>query len=59
MKIKKIGVIGGGIMGSGIAQVSAVSEYPVTIQDVSKEALDIYTPSVHDALETLKGIPRE
>ena len=40
MEIKKISIIGGGIMGSGIAQVSAVAGYDVVIQDVSKEALD-------------------
>lgn len=40
MEIKKISIIGGGIMGSGIAQVSAVSGYKVGIQDISSEALD-------------------
>ena len=40
MEIKKIGIIGGGIMGSGIAQVSAVAGYGVTLQDISSDALD-------------------
>ena len=40
MEIKKIGIIGGGIMGSGIAQVSAVAGYDVIVQDMSSDALD-------------------
>ncbi len=40
MEIKKISIIGSGIMGSGIAQVSAVAGYEVRIQDISSEALD-------------------
>jgi 3-hydroxybutyryl-CoA dehydrogenase len=40
MEIKKIGIVGGGIMGSGIAQVSALSGYNVIVQDISKDALD-------------------
>ena len=34
MNIKKIGVIGAGAMGSGIAQVAAQSAFDVVIQDV-------------------------
>ena len=30
-KIKKVGVIGGGLMGSGIAQVSAAAGFPTTL----------------------------
>ena len=40
MELKKIGIIGGGIMGSGIAQVSALAGYTVVVQDVSTGALD-------------------
>ncbi len=39
MEIKNIGIIGGGIMGSGIAQVSALAGYGVTVEDISKDAL--------------------
>ncbi|MCX5909735.1 MAG: 3-hydroxyacyl-CoA dehydrogenase NAD-binding domain-containing protein, partial [Deltaproteobacteria bacterium] len=39
MEIKKIFVVGGGLMGSGIAQVSAQAGYTVIIQDVSEESL--------------------
>lgn len=39
MTIKEVGVVGAGQMGSGIAQVSAQSEYKVKLYDVSQEAL--------------------
>jgi len=37
--IKLIGVMGGGVMGGGIAQVCAVSGYPVMIRDLTEELL--------------------
>ncbi|HMV46410.1 MAG TPA: 3-hydroxybutyryl-CoA dehydrogenase [Blastocatellia bacterium] len=37
MAIKKVGVLGAGLMGSGIAQVAATSGYDVTIVEVSDE----------------------
>lgn len=37
MQIKKIGVVGAGIMGSGIAQVCAQSGFEVVLRDVSDE----------------------
>lgn len=40
MEIKKVGVLGCGLMGSGIAQVAAQSGYPTTVLEVSREALD-------------------
>lgn len=38
--IKRITVIGAGIMGRGIAHVSALGGFTVTLQDVSKDALE-------------------
>jgi 3-hydroxybutyryl-CoA dehydrogenase len=38
--IKNITVIGAGIMGSGVAQVSALAGYNVTMQDISGDALE-------------------
>ncbi|KAL3900308.1 MAG: hypothetical protein SGCHY_001433 [Lobulomycetales sp.] len=38
--ISRVAVIGGGLMGSGIAQVSAVAKHSVTLYDVSQAALD-------------------
>jgi 3-hydroxybutyryl-CoA dehydrogenase len=34
-EIKKVGVLGGGLMGSGIAQVSATAGFPTTVREVS------------------------
>ena len=46
--IRKIGVIGAGTMGNGIAQACAVSGLPVTMVDISDEA-------VQRGLKTLSG----
>jgi len=40
MEIKKVGVLGCGLMGSGIAQVAAQAGYPTTVLEVSREYLD-------------------
>lgn len=40
MEIKKVGVVGSGIMGAGIAQVCIQSGYPVVMSDVSDEFLN-------------------
>ena len=40
MSIRKVGVIGAGQMGSGIAHVVALAGYDVLINDVAKEAVD-------------------
>jgi len=39
MQIKKVGVLGCGLMGSGIAQVAAQAGWDVTMRDVTPEAL--------------------
>lgn len=39
MKIDKVGVIGCGLMGSGITQVCAQSGYPVVVSEISDELL--------------------
>ena len=39
MEIKRIAIIGSGIMGSGVAQVSAVAGYDVVLQDINDQAL--------------------
>ena len=38
--IKKVGVVGCGIMGGGIAQVCAQSGYSTVVSEVSQEFLD-------------------
>ncbi len=40
MEIKRVGVIGAGQMGNGIAHVFALAGFDVDLHDVSKEALD-------------------
>jgi len=35
-KIKKVAVVGGGLMGSGIAQVSAAAGFPTTVREISE-----------------------
>src|SRR5438270_12576098 len=40
MEIKKVGVIGCGLMGSGIAQVSAAAGYETTVCEVSQDLID-------------------
>lgn len=40
MAIKKVGVLGAGLMGSGIAQIAAASGYEVTLVEVSEELVN-------------------
>ncbi len=40
MKIKKVGVIGCGLMGSGVAEVAARAGYATIVREVSEELLD-------------------
>src|SRR5436309_15342621 len=38
--IKRVGVLGSGLMGSGIAQVAAAAGYDTTVRDVSQHVWD-------------------
>src|SRR5690349_25088963 len=40
MAIQKVGVVGCGLMGSGIAQVCAAAGFPTTVREVSAELVD-------------------
>ncbi len=40
MEIKKVGIVGAGQMGNGIAHVFALAGYDVVVNDISQEALD-------------------
>lgn len=40
MDIRKVGVVGCGLMGSGIAQVSAMSGFPTVVREVSQDLLN-------------------
>ena len=48
MDIQKIGVIGAGQMGNGIAHVMALAEYDVLLNDIDQDALN-------NALEIIRG----
>jgi 3-hydroxybutyryl-CoA dehydrogenase len=50
MAIKKVFVVGAGLMGSGIAQVAATAGYQVTMRDISDEALDKGMKSIEKSL---------
>ncbi|MEE8421761.1 MAG: 3-hydroxyacyl-CoA dehydrogenase NAD-binding domain-containing protein, partial [Dehalococcoidia bacterium] len=39
-QVKKIGMLGGGVMGSGIAQVMAVGGFEVVVRDISDELVE-------------------
>ncbi len=58
MKIERIGVIGAGTMGNGIAQTFAVAGFPVILQDLSPEALDRGMATIRASLARLvkKGV---
>ena len=51
MPVETIGVIGAGIMGSGIAQVAAVAGYNVVFQDIRDEALSSGMHTIERGLE--------
>ncbi len=53
MKIKTVGVVGSGTMGSGIAQACAVSGIQVMMVDINQEALDKGTQAIANSLERL------
>jgi len=53
--IERVGVVGAGTMGSGIAQVAATSGYDVTMRDVEREFVDRGFDSIDDGLGRLVG----
>ena len=55
MEIRTIGVVGGGQMGSGIAQVCLLSGLNVTLHDVSEEILGKSRARIEKGLEILLG----
>jgi len=53
MDIQKIGIVGAGQMGNGIAQVAAQSGYHVRLMDVSSGALDKAQKTIADSCDRL------
>jgi 3-hydroxybutyryl-CoA dehydrogenase len=56
MAIKKVGILGCGLMGSGIAQVSAQAGYETVVREVSRELLDRGLDRIRNFLD--KGIEK-
>jgi 3-hydroxybutyryl-CoA dehydrogenase len=52
-EIERVGVVGAGTMGHGIAQVFAQSGLAVTLQDVAQPALDRARAAIENSLERL------
>jgi 3-hydroxybutyryl-CoA dehydrogenase len=53
MVIQKVGVIGAGLMGSGIAQTCAQSGYDTTVREVNQQLLDKGLARIHGAWDTM------
>jgi 3-hydroxybutyryl-CoA dehydrogenase len=65
MGIDRVAVVGGGLMGSGIAEAIAVAGVPVVLREINEEALDAARERVETSLERsklddqLRGAARE
>lgn len=53
MEIRKVGVVGCGLMGSGIAQVAAMSGFSTIVREVSQPLLDKGLASIEKSLSKL------
>jgi 3-hydroxybutyryl-CoA dehydrogenase len=53
MEIKKVGVLGCGLMGSGIAQVAATAGFDVTVLEIDQKFLDKGFAAIRKSLEKL------
>ena len=53
MKIRKVGVVGCGLMGGGIAQTCAQSGYEVVVREVNQELLDKGLARIYSAWNTM------
>ena len=61
MNIAKVGVLGCGLMGSGIAQVSATAGFEVTVLEIDQKYLDKGFAGIRNSLDKLaqKGVLKE
>jgi 3-hydroxybutyryl-CoA dehydrogenase len=53
--VERVGVVGAGTMGGGIAQVAATSGYDVTVRDVEQRFIDSGMENVRESLDRLVG----
>ena len=51
--VQKVGVVGAGTMGAGVAQAFASAGYPVTMQDIAEGPLDRGMSAIRNSLERL------
>ena len=51
--LRKIAVLGAGVMGHGIAQIAAMSGYDVSMRDISQEILDRALENIRRSLDKL------
>ncbi|NKE35718.1 3-hydroxybutyryl-CoA dehydrogenase [Natronococcus sp. JC468] len=54
-QIDRIGVVGAGTMGSGIAQVAATTGYDVVLRDIEREFVESGFETIADSLDRLEG----
>lgn len=54
MAIRKVGVVGCGLMGGGIAQTCAQSGYETVVLEVNQQVLDKGMARIHDAWKTME-----
>ena len=59
MEIKKVGVLGCGLMGSGIAQVAATAGFEVTVLEVEQKYLDKGFAGIEKSLAKFAERPPE
>src|SRR6202008_4342175 len=59
MEIKKVGVLGCGLMGSGIAQVAAMAGFDVTVLEVEQKFLDKGFAGIEKSLAKFAERPPE
>jgi 3-hydroxybutyryl-CoA dehydrogenase len=55
MEIRQVGVVGAGLMGSGIAQTCAQSGYQVVVREINQELLDRGLNRIYAAWQMLEG----
>ena len=55
MAIRKIGVVGCGLMGGGIAQTCAQSGYETVVREVNQELLDKGMARIYAAWDMMAG----
>jgi len=53
LRIKRIGVVGAGIMGSGIAQVASAAGYDVVLNDIEDRFLDRGLASISNSMDRM------